>query len=127
MTGGLLGGILRLILLLSACARVFGDQVNEDSSEPALSYNKSLILYTEATENLKNVTGIISELNEDIEDNIKLKNEVKCYRIQKLSHVWQVWHDVQAVSVWVSWLMANSLCHGDLNMTGADTLWQQSR
>ena len=124
MTGGLLGGILRLILLLSACARVFGDQVNEDSSEPALSYNKSLILYTEATENLKNVTGIISELNEDIEDNIKLKNEVKCYRIQKLSHVW---HDVQAVSVWVSWLMANSLCHGDLNMTGADTLWQQSR
>ena len=127
MTGGLLGGILRLILLLSACARVFGDQVNEDSSEPAVSYNKSLILYTEATENLKNVTGIISELNEDIEDNIKLKNEVKCYRIQKLSHVWQVWHDVQAVSVWVSWLMANSLCHGDLNMTGADTLWQQSR
>ena len=127
MTGGLLGGILRLILLLSACARVFGDQVNEDSSEPAVSYNKSLILYTEATENLKNVTGIISELNEDIEDNIKLKNEVKCYRIQKLSQVWQVWHDVQAVSVWVSWLMANSLCHGDLNMTGADTLWQQSR
>lgn len=127
MTGGLLGGILRLILLLSACARVFGDQDIEDSSEPALSYNKSLILYTEATENLKNVTGIISELNEDIEDNIKLKNEVKCYRIQKLSHVWQVWHDVQAVSVWVSWLMANSLCHGDLNMTGADTLWQQSR
>ena len=87
MTGGLLGGILRLILLLSACAWVFGDQVNEDSSEPAVSYNKSLILYTEATENLKNVTGIISELNEDIEDNIKLKNEVKCYRIQKLSHV----------------------------------------
>ena len=87
MTGGLLGGILRLILLLSACARVFGDQDIEDSSEPALSYNKSLILYTEATENLKNVTGIISELNEDIEDNIKLKNEVKCYRIQKLSHV----------------------------------------
>ena len=127
MTGGLLGGILRLILLLSACARVFGDQDIEDSSEPAVSYNKSLILYTEATENLKNVTGIISELNEDIEDNIKLKNEVKCYRIQKLSHVWQVWHDVQAVSVWVSWLMANSLCHGDLNMTGADTLWQQSR
>ena len=127
MTGGLLGGILRLILLLSACARVFGDQDIEDSSEPAVSYNKSLILYTEATENLKNVTGIISELNEDIEDNIKLKNEVKCYRIQKLSHVWQVWHDVQAVSVWVSWLMANSLCHGDLNMTGADTLWHQSR
>ena len=34
---------------------------------------------------------------------------------------------IQAVSVWVSWLLANSLCHGDLNMTGADTLWRHSR
>ena len=23
--------------------------------------------------------------------------------------------------------MANSLCHGDLNMTGADNLWRHSR
>jgi len=55
---------------------VSGDQLSDESGEAPGSLNETLILYNEATESLSNLTGSISDLTEEIEENIKLKNEV---------------------------------------------------
>ena len=113
--------ILNIILLLSA--PVAGDELKEP-----VSFNRSLILYNEATENLDNVTQTISDLNANLEENTKLKNEVFFHNLANMKTGFITGtNTLQAVAVWVSWMLANSLCEGDLNMTGADTLWRQSR
>ena len=88
-----------------------------------VSYNESLRLVAEAREDMNNVTRTINLISEDIARSVERQNEVRVYHQPHLG----LTDDVQAVSVWVSWLMANSLCHGDLNMTGADILWRHSR
>ena len=123
MTGSFLCAILKITLLLSTSSRVSTDDLSEHSEDTPSSFNKTLILYNEATDNLNNLTGSISELTEEIEDTIKLKNEVECQVCGKMTYR----PFLEAVSVWLSWMMANSLCDGDLNMTAADTLWKQSR
>ena len=74
MTRSSLCRILTLTLFLST--RVSGDQLSDESGEAPGSFNETLILYNEATESLSNLTGSISDLTEEIEENIKLKNEV---------------------------------------------------
>merc|ERR1712218_529634 len=71
------------------------------------SYNRTLAMLTQARQDVQNVTKGIEDMIEGIDRTVERQN--------------------QAVSRWVSWLMANSLCHGDLNMTGADNLWRHSR
>ena len=156
---GFFTGILEICLLLSA--PVSGQDVNEERIDQSLPFNKSLLLYTEASQNLRNVTGTIADLNEAIKETTKLKNEVKKFSTKVLDIKRNVWAkeimiksklnlsavmwvvsswryswllmrgltspNWQAVSVWLSWMMANSLCEGGLNMTGAESLWRQSR
>merc|ERR1712073_203357 len=69
------------------------------------SYNRTLAMLTQARQDVENVTKSIEDMIEGIDRTVERQN--------------------QAVSRWVSWLMANSLCHGDLNMTGADNLWRK--
>ena len=76
MTRSSLCRILTLTLFL--CTRVSGDQLSDESEETPDSFNETLILYNEATESLSNLTGSIYDLTEEIEENIKLKNEVVC-------------------------------------------------
>ena len=142
---GFFTGILKICLLLSApVARVSGQDVNEERIDQSLPFNKSLLIYTEASQNLENVTRTIADLNEAIKETTKLKNEVvKSFFHQIYVQVSCEYFDLrifliineksddfsllQAVSVWLSWMMANSLCEGGLNMTEADSLWRQSR
>ena len=68
-------GILKIYLLLSV--PVSGQDLNEERIDQELPFNKSLIIYNEASQNLQNVTRTIADLNEAIEETTKLKNEVK--------------------------------------------------
>ena len=79
---GFFTGILEICLLLSA--PVSGQDVNEERIDQSLPFNKSLLLYTEASQNLRNVTGTIADLNEAIKETTKLKNEVKKFSTKVL-------------------------------------------
>ena len=67
-----------MCLLLSApVAAVSGQDVNEERIDQWLPFNRSLLIYTEASQNLENVTRTMADLNEAIKETTKLKNEVK--------------------------------------------------
>ena len=113
-----------MTVLVKSEASGDGDVVVQSSAVPSVhvSYNESLRLVTEARADLENITRAITLISEDIARNAERQNEVRDYQETRDNEML-----IQAVSVWVSWLLANSLCHGDLNMTGADTLWRHSR
>ena len=80
---GFFTGILKICLLVSApVALVSGQDVEEERIDQWLPFNKSLLIYTEASQNLENVTGTIAGLNEAIKETTKLKNEVKKFFIK---------------------------------------------
>ena len=115
--------LIVIILAVKCEAAEDGDGVVQGPAVP--SYNESLRLVTEAREDVNNVTRTINLVSEDMARSVERQNEVSDYLETHEGLTGDV-HIVQAVSVWVSWLMANSLCHGDLNMTGADSLWRHS-
>ena len=71
---GFFTGILKICLLLSV--PVSGQDVNEERIDQSLPFNKSLLIYNEASENLENATRTIADLNEAMKETTKLKNEV---------------------------------------------------
>merc|ERR1712062_487253 len=70
---GFFTGILKISLLLSV--PISGKDVNEERIDQPLPFNESLLIYNEASENLKNVSKTIADLNEAIKETNKLKNE----------------------------------------------------
>merc|ERR1719367_2597870 len=64
-------------------------------------------MFNEAKKDVHEIKESIKKTVSEIDKNVEIQNK--------------------KVSVWISWLMANSLCHGDLNMTSADNLWRHSR
>ena len=71
---GFFTGILKICLLLSVPAS--GQDVNGERIDQSLPFNKSLLIYNEASENLENATRTIADLNEAMKETTKLKNEV---------------------------------------------------
>ena len=71
---GFFTGILNICLLVSV--PVSGQDVNEERIDQSLPFNKSLLIYNEASENLENAIRTIADLNEAMKETTKLKNEV---------------------------------------------------
>ena len=81
---GFFTGILKISLLLSV--PISGKDVNEERIDQPLPFNESLLIYNEASKNLKNVSKTIADLNEAIKETTKLKNEVKKFFIKLLKY-----------------------------------------
>ena len=74
---GFFTGILKICLLLSAPVAVSGQDINEERIDQSVPFNRSLLIYNEASQNLENVTRTIADLEEAIKETTKLKNEVR--------------------------------------------------
>ena len=83
-------------------------------------------MFNEAKKDVHEIKEGIKKTVSEIDKDVEIQNKV----IQPFQYICRSLKNqklLQKVSVWISWLMANSLCHGDLNMTGADNLWRHSR